>query len=59
MKYNCENEFDLKEIYRKLTSSSKPQMVKASEFFTPPITLDELKYLIELATQMKQGTAIH
>ena len=33
MKYNCAKEFDLKEIYRKLTSQSQPQTVKASEFF--------------------------
>lgn len=32
MKYNCADEFDLMEIYRKLTSS-QPKMVKASEFF--------------------------
>ena len=35
MKYNCENEFDLNEIYRKLTSTSKVTTVKASEFFVP------------------------
>ena len=33
MKYNCANEFDLKTIYRKLTSPSQPLTVKASEFF--------------------------
>lgn len=33
MKYNCADEFDLNEIYRKLTSCSQPKMVKASEFF--------------------------
>lgn len=33
MKYNCAEEFDLNEIYRKLTSCSQPTMVKASEFF--------------------------
>ena len=33
MKYNCANEFDLNEIYRKLTQSSQPQTVKANEFF--------------------------
>lgn len=35
VKYDCTNEFDLNEIYRKLTAPSKPQMVKASEFFRP------------------------
>ena len=34
MKYDCSKEFDLLEIYRKLTAPSKPIMVKASEFFT-------------------------
>ncbi|MCH5151367.1 MAG: hypothetical protein J1F65_01765 [Clostridiales bacterium] len=33
MKYNCANEFDLNEIYRKLTSKSQPQTVKARDFF--------------------------
>ena len=48
MKYNCENEFDLNEIYRKLTSSSKPQTVKASEFFAPLITLEEFQEKMEI-----------
>ena len=33
MKFNYDEEFDLQEIYRKLTSKSQPSMVKASEFF--------------------------
>lgn len=33
MKFNYNEEFDLLEIYRKLTAPSKPMMVKASEFF--------------------------
>ena len=33
MKYNYNEEFDLLEIYRKLTAPSKPVMVKANEFF--------------------------
>lgn len=34
MKHDCTNEFDLDEIYRKLTSSSKQEpTIKASEFF--------------------------
>ena len=41
MKYDCANEFDLNEIYRKLTSPSQAPMVKASEFFTPIISLEE------------------
>ena len=49
MKYNCAKEFDLKEIYRKLTSPSQPQEVKASEFFTPIITLAEFQQKMELA----------
>ena len=37
MKYNnCVSEFDLKEIYRKLTAPAQPRMVKASEFFEQP-----------------------
>lgn len=34
MKYDCSHEFDLAEIYRKLTQPIEPVMVKASEFFT-------------------------
>ena len=33
MKFNYNEEFDLLEIYRKLTAPSTPAMVKASEFF--------------------------
>ena len=33
MKFNYDEEFDLMEIYRKLTSTSAPVMVKANEFF--------------------------
>ena len=33
MKYDCASEFDLNEIYRKLTSVSAPATVRASEFF--------------------------
>ena len=56
MKYNCENEFDLNEIYRKLTSSCKPQMVAASEFFAPPITFEEFQQRMELAMQQQRQT---
>ena len=49
MKYNCEKEFDLIEIYRKLTSPIQPQTVKASEFFTPVITLKEFQQKMEIA----------
>ena len=33
MKFNYNEEFDLLEIYRKLTAPSEPMMVKANEFF--------------------------
>lgn len=33
MKFDYNEEFDLLEIYRKLTAKSTPRMVKASEFF--------------------------
>ena len=33
MKFDYNQEFNLKEIYRKLTAPSQPMMVKASEFF--------------------------
>ena len=33
MKFDYNQEFDINEIYRKLTAPSKPMMVKASEFF--------------------------
>ena len=35
MKFNYNEEFDLIEIYRKLTTPSAPRMVKACEFFEP------------------------
>ena len=58
MKYNCEQEFDLNEIYRKLTSPSQAPMVKASEFFTPIITLEEFQQRMEIVMQglMQKGT---
>ena len=44
MKYNCEQEFDLKEIFRKLTTPIAPQMVKANEFFAQQqFSLDEFQ----------------
>lgn len=33
MKFNYDEEFDLLEIYRKLTAPSTPIMVNANEFF--------------------------
>ena len=33
MKYDCSKEFDLQEIYLKLTSPSAPMTVKACDFF--------------------------
>lgn len=39
MKYDCSDEFDLNEIYRKLTAPSQPQTVKANEFFAPRFDL--------------------
>ena len=36
MKFNYNEEFDIIEIYRKLTAPSEPMMVKASEFFEQP-----------------------
>ena len=56
MKYNCANEFDLNEIYRKLTSPSQPQTVKASEFFAPPITLTEFQQKMEIAMLNRKKT---
>ena len=51
MKYNCAKEFNLNEIYRKLTSPIVPQTVKASEFFAPIITLEEFQQKMEIAMQ--------
>ena len=56
MKYNCEKEFDLNEIYRKLTSPSQPQTVKASEFFAPCITLEEFQLRMEIAMLNREQT---
>ena len=36
IKFDYNEEFDLVEIYRKLTAPSKPMMVKANEFFDEP-----------------------
>lgn len=33
MKFDYNQEFNIKEIYRKLTAPSQPMMVNASEFF--------------------------
>ncbi|MCH5153077.1 MAG: hypothetical protein J1F68_03885 [Clostridiales bacterium] len=55
MKYNCEKEFDLKEIYRKLTSSTAPQMVKASNFFAP-VTFEQFQEQMELAMLKRKQT---
>ena len=35
MKFDYNQEFDLNEIYRKLTAPSKPMMVRACDFFEP------------------------
>ena len=53
MKHNCSHEFDLNEIYRKLTSPSTPQTVKASEFFAPIVTLEEFTRKLDLAMQQR------
>ena len=55
MKYNCAKEFDLKEIYRKLTSPIKPEMVKASEFFAP-ITLEQFQIQMKVAMLNRKET---
>ena len=43
MKYDCANEFNLEQIYRKLTTASKPLTVKACEFFAPQPSLKQLQ----------------
>ena len=58
MKYNCEQEFDLVEIYRKLTSPSIAPMVKASEFFTPIITLEEFTQRMDALQSRKKMGAV-
>ena len=57
MKYDCAQEFDLNEIYRKLTSPIQPQMVKASEFFAPIITLEEFQERMDMVMQSYKQTA--
>ena len=49
MKFNYNEEFDLNEIYRKLTAKSQPMMVKASEFFedTENCNLYKLQAVVE------------
>ena len=54
MKYNCAKEFNLNEIYRKLTSPIQPQMVKASEFFGPDITFEEFQQRMEIAMRNRK-----
>lgn len=57
MKFNCDEEFDLLEIYRKLTAKSTPVMVKACEFFDQPNTCDNLYKLQTLAQQILASSA--
>ncbi|MCH5159530.1 MAG: hypothetical protein J1F66_01605 [Clostridiales bacterium] len=58
MKFDYNQEFDIKEIYRKLTAPSQPLMVKASEFFesTGDDNLCKLQAVVErfltLSTQV-------
>ena len=49
MKFNYNEEFDLKEIYRKLTAPSVPMMVKANAFFesAPDSNLYKLQAVVE------------
>ena len=56
MKYDCANEFDLNEIYRKLTSPSQAPMVKASEFFAPVISLAEFTMRMESVMSQARET---
>ena len=51
MKFDYNQEFDLNEIYRKLTAPSQPMMVKASEFFENAGE-DNLKKLQAVAQRM-------
>ena len=57
MKYDCSKEFDLLEIYRKLTAPSKPIMVKASEFFTQESD-DNLERLQVVAAKILAQTVL-
>ncbi len=47
MKYDCTEEFDLSVIFDKLTSRVPAQMVAASEFFNPRLTLTRLRTLLQ------------
>ena len=58
MKFDYNQEFDINEIYRKLTAPSKPMMVKASEFFEQEgyDNLAKLKVVVErLLTYTEQA----
>ena len=55
MKYHCEDEFDLNEIYRKLTSPLKVETVRACDFFQP-ITWEEFKLKLEIAIRNRSKT---
>ena len=55
MKFNYNEEFDLVEIYRKLTAPSKPMMVKANEFFEEP--QDNNLYKLQAIAQKILATA--
>lgn len=54
MKFNYNEEFDLLEIYRKLTAPSKPMMVKANEFFEEPT--DNNLYKLQAIAEKFLGT---
>lgn len=52
MKHDYSDEFDLNEIYRKLTSPPTPKMVKASEFFAPRFNFDEFQRQISALVEV-------
>ncbi len=54
MKYDCADEFDMSEIFAKLTSASKPMQVAAKDFFVrEEFTLQDLRKALQRVTANK------
>lgn len=56
MKFNYNDEFDLKLIYKKLISPCKPATVKACDFFKVPelCSLEKLQYKMERLEKLSE-----
>ena len=55
MKYDCTNEFDLDLIYKKLTSQSTSQTVKACNFFEQDDMLTKFQQKLARSLALVKG----